>query len=65
MDKPERTVDAVSQVCELLGVVQDFDALGVRVVADWKRPGDGGRKFPVDEDENLLSVCAPELQNYL
>jgi len=31
--KVERTVDAVCQVPELLGVVQHFDTLGVGVVA--------------------------------
>lgn len=41
------TTDAVSQVPELLGVVQHFDTLGVGIVAHCERPGDGGCKFPV------------------
>lgn len=41
-----RTVDAVSQVLELLGAVQHFDALGVGIVAHCEGPGDGGCKFP-------------------
>lgn len=41
-----RTVDAVSQVAQLLGVVQHLDALGVGVVAHREGSGDGGRKFP-------------------
>lgn len=54
------TVDAVSQVPELLGVVQHFDALGVGIVAHCEGPGDGGCKFPagqrdVDVRQSFLS----------
>lgn len=46
MLRAKRTVDAVSQVAQLLSVVQHLDALGVGVVAHAERSGDGGRKFP-------------------
>lgn len=46
MLREKRTVDAVSQVAQLLGVVQHLDALGVGVVAHAERSGDGGCKFP-------------------
>lgn len=41
-----RTVDAVCQVAQLLGVVQHLDALCVGVVAHREGSGDGGCKFP-------------------
>lgn len=41
-----RTVDAVGQVAQLLGVVQHLDALCVGVVAHREGSGDGGCKFP-------------------
>ena len=50
------TTDAVSQVSELLGVIQHFDALGVGVVADCERPGDGGCEFPADAETSMLKV---------
>lgn len=46
MLREKHTVDAVSQVAQLLGVVQHLDALGVGVVVHAERSGDGGRKFP-------------------
>lgn len=52
------TVDAVSQVPELLGVVQHFNTLGVGIVADCEGPGDGGCKFPVGiETLTLHEFC--------
>lgn len=66
------TIDAVSQVPELLGVVQHFNTLGVGVVAHCERPGDGGRKFPVGPRDvnvvgflcnlNVLCIYAEKLQ---
>lgn len=44
-----RTIDAVSQVPELLGVVQHFNTLGVGIVAHCERLGDGGCEFPVGQ----------------
>lgn len=51
----ERTVDAVSQVAELLGVVQHLDALGVGVVAHGERSGNGGGEFPADGKRLMLN----------
>ncbi len=61
------TIDAVSQVPELLGVVQHFNTLGVGIVADCEGPGDGGCKFPVGI-ETLMShkLCTqPQLAVYI
>ena len=45
------TIDAVCQVAELLGVIQHFNTLGVRVVAHCERSGNSGCKFPVDREK--------------
>lgn len=49
-----RTVDAVAQVAQLLGVVQHLDALCVGVVAHREGSGDGGCKFPAAETIILI-----------
>lgn len=41
------TANAVSQVPQLLGAVQNLYALGVRVVSDGERSGNGAGKLPV------------------
>lgn len=56
MLRAKRTVDAVGQVAQLLGVVQHLDALGVGVVAHAERSGDGGRKFPAGADTILSAT---------
>lgn len=53
--KARRTVDAVSQVAQLLGVVQHLDALGVGVVAHREGSGDGGGKFPAAQTMTFVS----------